>query len=49
MKNTKRLSIELREEDHKEIKRRALERNMSMTDWVVMAIIRQITDEKRAE
>lgn len=48
-KKDTRLSIHLSFEDHKEIKKRALFKNMTIKDWVMMAILKQVIEEKKFE
>lgn len=48
-RKTKRLNWELLEQDHIEIKKRAAIRNMTIKDWVMMAIIKQIKEEQQYE
>lgn len=43
--NFKRLVLEVPKELHKNIKTRALVRNITMRKWVVMAIVEQIKRE----
>lgn len=45
----KRLVLEIDEELHKEIKRRALERNITLRRWVLRAIKQQIKYEQQYE
>jgi predicted HicB family RNase H-like nuclease len=43
----KRLNIQIDEELHKEIKRRALERNITLRKWVLRAIKQAIKYEEQ--
>lgn len=45
----KRLVLDIDEELHKEIKRRALERNITLRRWVLRAIKQQIKYEQQYE
>jgi len=48
-KNIKRFSIEVPEELHKEVRHRALDRNITVTKYVTRALIAQIKKEKSYE
>ncbi len=45
----KRLHVELPESTHYEIKKRSLERNISMKEWVMIAIDERIKEEQKYE
>jgi len=45
----KRLNIELEPKDHREIKKRAVEKDMTITQWVIEAISEKIYQEKQLE
>lgn len=42
----KRLSMEIAAEMHKQLKIRAASANLSITDWVLQAIIQKLTQEE---
>ena len=48
-KSPKRLLINVTEEFHNEIKRRALFRGQTISNWVTMAISERIKQEKKYE
>ena len=48
-KELKRLVIAIEKELHKEIKRRALNRNASIKQWMLMAIAEQLERERMYE
>lgn len=45
----KRLTFDITQEDHAEIKIRAAQRNISMRDWLMQAIADRIKSEKKYE
>lgn len=49
MKELKRLIVEIEKELHKEIKKRALNRNASIKQWLLMAIAEQLERERMYE
>lgn len=48
-KSPKRLLINVTEEFHCEIKKRALFRGQTISNWVIMAISERITEERKRE
>ena len=48
-KNKKRLAVDIDLELHKQIKARAAFRNISITDWIMIAITQRILEEKKYE
>lgn len=48
-KTPKRLVIEVQEEFHKEIKRRAVFRGQTISSWIIMAICERIKEERKRE
>lgn len=48
-KNRKRLIFNVSEELHKEIKVRAAFRNISITDWLMLAITQRVQEERKYE
>lgn len=48
-KEKKRLGLDLELELHSEIKRRSINRNITMKDWVMIAIMERIEKEAKYE
>ncbi len=49
MEEQKRLTLEINETLHKEVKQRALDRNISIKLWILEAIYSKIAYEKQSE
>lgn len=45
----KRLTLEITEDDHLEIKKRCLMKRMTIKDWIMMCVIKQVVEEKKFE
>ena len=48
-KETKRLNVNISSELHFEIKKRALFRGINLSEWVIMALIERINEERKRE
>lgn len=48
-KQIKRLNVNITSDLHIEIKKRALFRGITITDWVIMALIERINEERKRE